>query len=74
MFNTSIKAPSIHYILDSYIEVTKILRQKVRCFERYYLSSGYKTAHGSLNLKPYSTTSCNVTIPHNENAVRLGKN
>jgi len=33
--------------------------------------SGYKTAHGSLILKPCLTTSCNVTATHEENAVGL---
>jgi len=31
--------------------------------------SGYRTTHGSLNLKPYSTIYCNVTVTHEENAV-----
>jgi len=36
-----------------------------------YLDSGYRTACGSLNLKPYSTASCNVTVTHDANAVGL---
>ena len=35
--------------------------------------SGYRTACGSLNLKPYLTTSCNMTIKHDE-MHRLSKN
>jgi len=31
--------------------------------------SSYTTAHGSWNLKPYSTTSCNMTATHNKNAL-----
>jgi len=34
-------------------------------------SIGYRTACGSLNLKTYSTTFCNVTVTHEENAVGL---
>jgi len=33
--------------------------------------SGYRTIDGTLNLKPYSTISCNVTVTHDENAVGL---
>ena len=33
--------------------------------------SGYRTIDGSLNLKPYSTISCKVTVIHEENAVGL---
>jgi len=33
--------------------------------------SGYRTTRGSLNLKTYSTTSCNMTPTNNENAVGL---
>jgi len=42
---------------------------------QFCLSSGYKTARRSLNLTPYtySTTSSNVTVTHDENAVGLGK-
>jgi len=37
--------------------------------------SGYRTIHGSLNLKPYLTTSCRVTVTHDQNAVSLvGRN
>jgi len=32
--------------------------------------SGYRTAYGSLNLKPHSTTSCNVTVTHEENKIQ----
>jgi len=35
--------------------------------------SGYRTIAGSLNLKPYSTISCNVTVTHEENAVGFVK-
>ena len=35
------------------------------------LGSGYRTARGSLDLKPYSTASCNVAVTHDANAVDL---
>jgi len=35
----------------------------------FNLGSSYGTTRGSLNLKPYSTISCNVTVTHEENAV-----
>jgi len=35
--------------------------------------SGYRTACGSINLKPYSITSCNVTVTHEENVVGLAE-
>jgi len=35
------------------------------------IGSGYRTACGSLNLKPYSTTFCNMTVTHDESAVGL---
>jgi len=37
----------------------------------YIFGSGHRTARGSLNLKLYSTTSCNMTVTHEENAVGL---
>ena len=37
------------------------------------VGSGYRTACGSLNLKPYSTSFCNMTVTHNESAVGLVK-
>jgi len=36
-----------------------------------FKGSGYRTTHGSFNLKPYSTTSYNLTVTHEENAVGL---
>jgi len=36
--------------------------------EKLKKGSGYATARGSLNLKTYSTTSCNITVMHEENA------
>jgi len=35
------------------------------------IGSGYRTAYGfgSLYLKPYSTTTCNMTVTHNESTV-----
>jgi len=35
------------------------------------MGSGYRTACGSLNLKPYLTTLCNMTVTHDENAIGL---
>jgi len=37
----------------------------------YFYGGGYRTACGSLNLKPYSTTFCNMTVTHDETAVGL---
>jgi len=37
------------------------------------IGSGFRTARGSLNLKPYSKIFCNVTETHEENAVGLVK-
>jgi len=37
----------------------------------YYEGSGYRTIDKSLNFKPYSTISCNVTVTHDDNAVGL---
>jgi len=39
-------------------------------FLYFFKSSGYRTAHGSLTLKPYLTT-CNMTVMHEDNAVGL---
>jgi len=36
-----------------------------------FLGSGCRTACGSLNLKPYSTAFCNMTVTHDESAVGL---
>jgi len=36
-----------------------------------YKGSGYRTAFGSLNFKPYSTAFCNMTVTHDETAVGL---
>ena len=33
------------------------------------IGSGYRTVRGSLNLKTYSTTSCNVKVMHEGNTV-----
>jgi len=35
--------------------------------------SGYRTTRGSLNLKLYSTISCNVIVTHEENALDFVK-
>jgi len=37
----------------------------------FFKGSGYRTTCGSVHLKPYSTTSCNVTVTHDENAIGL---
>jgi len=37
----------------------------------FSLGSGYRTSSGSSNLKPYSTTSCNMTVMQDENAIGL---
>jgi len=37
----------------------------------FKLGNGYRTANGSFNLKPYLTTSCHMTVTHDENAVNL---
>jgi len=37
------------------------------------IGSGYRTACGSSHLKPHSTTTCNVTVTHNDSAVGLVK-
>jgi len=37
----------------------------------FLYGSGYRITHGSLNLKPYSTTSCNRTVTPDENAIGL---
>jgi len=36
-----------------------------------FIGSGYRTACGSPYLKPYSTTSCNMTVMHDESAAGL---
>jgi len=36
-----------------------------------FFGTGYRTAWGSLNLKPYSTTFCNMTVTYDESAVGL---
>jgi len=41
--------------------------------EHFLEGSGYRTIDGSLNLKLYSTISCDVTVTHEENAVGLVK-
>jgi len=39
---------------------------------KFFIGSGYRTAPGFLNLKPYLTTSCNVIVTHDDkNAVGL---
>jgi len=37
----------------------------------YNKGSGYRTSHGSFNFTPYWTTSCNMTVMHDENTVGL---
>jgi len=49
----------------------KILPMPMTAGLSFRFGSSYRTARGSLNLKPYSTTSCNVTVMHKENAVGL---
>jgi len=39
----------------------------------YPPGSSYSTACGSLNLTPYLTTSCNVTVTHDENAINTNR-
>jgi len=40
----------------------------------FLVGSGYKTTHGSLNLKPYPTTSCNVALTQRtRKCSRLGR-
>jgi len=34
-----------------------------------YRGSGYRTIDGSLNLKPYSTISCNMIVTNDDNAL-----
>jgi len=41
-----------------------------RGYEFFY-GSGCRTACGFLNLKPYSTAFCNMTVMHDESAVGL---
>jgi len=41
------------------------------CSMLLFLGSGCRTACGSLNLKPYSTAFCNMTVTHDESAVGL---
>jgi len=40
-------------------------------FPTFFYGSGYKTACRSLNLKPYSTAFCNVTVTHDESVIGL---
>jgi len=42
-------------------------------FVYFKIGSGCRTACGSLNLKPYSTAFCNMTVTHDESAVGLVK-
>jgi len=34
------------------------------------LGSGYRTINGSLNMKSYSTISCNMTVTYKENRMQ----
>jgi len=43
--------------------------------ERFSEGRGYRTARGYLNVKPYSTIPCNMTVTHNKNQCSgLGRN
>jgi len=37
------------------------------------IGSGYRTINGSLNLKPYSTIFCNITVTREENGAGFVK-
>jgi len=53
------------------LSVFETIGVHVLCGMAFIEGSGYRAAHGSLNLKPYSTTSCNMTVTHEKNAVGL---
>jgi len=57
----------IHY-LQSFFGVRLLFAMQHNGF---IFGSGYRAACESLNLKPYLTTSCNVTVMHKEDAVGL---
>jgi len=46
---------------------------QVVSFSAFEKGSGYRTACGSLNLKPYLTTFCNMIVTHDESAVGLAE-
>jgi len=54
-----------------YINFKLFIWWKCRYSIHIHNGSVYRTARGCLNLKPYSTTSCNVTVMHDKNAVGL---
>jgi len=71
---TTSNLSSIHleqHFLNILILKTKWSKSFNFCGPQNFLGSCYRTAHGSLNLKPYSTTTCNVIVTHDENAVGL---
>jgi len=56
------------YLVDLKPPTMPPYRDHMSCNTMYH-GSGYRTIDASLNLKPYSTISCNVTVMHEQNAV-----